>query len=106
MDAEQELFNTECCSGTGHTVRDGGNHINIVVLNKKAFSPFLSAHDFWLDQKKRPLRACAVLCDACMRESREPIWAVGKNEDGAAIYRMPVCELGHWAYEETYEGIS
>lgn len=97
---EQQLWDIECCSGTGHSIRDGGSHINIVVLNKKAFSQFLAAHDFWLDGKKRPPRVAAVLCDACMHDNREPVWAVGKDEDGGPIYRVPVCELGDWAYEE------
>lgn len=100
IDTEQQLWNVECCSGTGHTIRDGGNHINIVVLNKKAFSPFLAAHDFWFDGKERPPKAAAILCDACMRERCEPFWAVGKDEDGGPIYRVPVCELGEWVYEK------
>lgn len=100
MDTKQELLGIECCSGTGHTIRDGGSRINIVVLNKKAFSSFLAAHDAWLDGKKRPPRAIALLCDACLREEREPFWAVGKNEDGGPIYRVPVCELADWIFEE------
>lgn len=100
MDSEQELFDVECCSGTGHAVRDGGSRIKIVVLNKKAFSPLLAAHDFWLDGRKRPPRAVAILCDACMRERREPIWAVGRDEDDGPIYRVPVCELADWVYEK------
>ena len=100
MDSEKELLNVECCSGTGHTVRDGGSHINVVVLNKKGFSQFMVAYDIWLDGRKRPSRATAVLCDACIREKREPFWAVGKDEDGGPIYRVPVCELGDWVYEE------
>lgn len=103
MDAEKELWDVECCSGTGHTIRDGGSRINIVILNKKAFSPLMAAQDIWLDRKERPPRAVAILCDACMRESREPIWAVGKDEDGGPVYRVPICELADWVYEK--EGI-
>ena len=110
-DAVQELWDVECCSGTGHTIRDGGSHINIMVLNKKAFSRFMVAHDFWLklesllkatslDGKERPPRAFAVLCDTCRHEKREPFWAVGKDENGGPIYRVPVCELGDWVFEE------
>jgi len=99
-DTKQELFDCLCCCGSDHKVRDGGSHINIVVLNKKAFSKFMVAHDFWLDGKKRPPRAAAILCDACMRENREPIWAVGKDGDSKPIYRVPVCELGDWIYEQ------
>ena len=103
MDSEQELLNVECCSGTGHIVRDGGSHINIVGLNKKGFSRFMVAHDFWHDGRKRPPWAAAILCDACLHENREPVWAVGKDEDDGPIYRVPVCELGDWVYEK--EGI-
>lgn len=99
-DTEQELLDIECCSGTGHTIRDGGSYINVVVLNRNAFSPFLVAHDAWLDGKKRPPRATALLCDACLREEREPVWAVGKDEDGGPIYRVPVSELADWIFEE------
>ena len=99
-DTIQEFLDIECSSGTGHTIRDGGSHINLVVLNKKAFSPFLAAHDAWLDGKKRPLRAIALLCDACIRGERGPFWAIGKDKDGGSIYRVPVCELADWVFEE------
>ena len=105
LDTEQGLWDVECCSGTGHTIRQGGSHINIVVLNKKAFSRFLAAHDFWLDGKKRTPRATAILCDACMGE-KEPLWAVGKDDDGGQIYRVPICELADWVFEDAHEGIS
>jgi len=100
MDTEQEFLDLECCSGTGHTIKDGGSHINIVILNKKAFSRFLVAHDAWRDGKKRLPRATAVLCDTCLREKREPVWAVGRNKDGEPIYRVPICELADWIFEE------
>ena len=103
-DTEKELWNIECCSGTGHTVRDGGTHINIIVLNKKAFSRFMAAHDSWLDGKQRTPRAAAILCDTCLRENREPFWAVGKDDDNGPIYRVPVCELGDWVFEEVESG--
>lgn len=71
MEDSEELWNIQCCSGTGHTVRDGGSHINIVCLNKKGFSQFMVAYDIWLDGRKRPPRATAILCDNCMREKRD-----------------------------------
>lgn len=96
---QQELWNIECCSGTGHTIREGGSHINLVVLNKKASSKFMIAYDAWLDGKKRPPRAMAVLCDRCMGEKQDPIWAVGKDGE-KPIYRIPLAELEDWSYEE------
>lgn len=95
-----ELFDCLCCCGSDHTVREGGSHIAMVVLNKNAFSQFLAAQDFWLDGKKRPPRAVAILCDNCMRDHLEPIWAVGRDKGGEPIYRVPVCELGDWIFEE------
>lgn len=96
----QKLWNVECCSGTGHTIRDGGSHINIVVLNKKAPSKFMMAFDFWLDGKDRPPRAMAVLCDKCQPEGLKPLWAVAVDGDDMPIYRIPVAELEDWFYEE------
>lgn len=72
MDTEKQLWDIECCSGTGHTIRDGGSHINFVVLNKKAFSKYMVAYDIWLDNKERQPRAMAVLCDKCVQEKKEP----------------------------------
>jgi len=98
-DTEQLLWDIECCSGTGHTVREGGSHINIVVLNKKAFSKYMRAYDIWLDGKECPPRAAAALCDKCLREKREPVWALVRDGDDKPIYRIPVAELGDWSYE-------
>lgn len=97
----EKLWDIECCSGTGHTIREGGSHINVVVLNKKAFSKFMIVYDAWLDGKDRPPRALAVLCDRCMREKRDPVWALASDGDSKPIYRIPVSELEDWSYEET-----
>jgi len=99
-DTERQLWGIECCSGTGHTIKEGGSHINFVVLNKKAFSKYMVAYDFWLNGKERPLRAMAVLCDRCWHEGREAIWALAKDGDDKPIYRIPVAELGNWSYEQ------
>ena len=76
----------------------GGTHINIVVLNKKAFSPYMSAFDLWLDGKERLPRAAAVVCDWCMMEKRPPRFAIERDSDGGPIYRVPIEELGDWEY--------
>lgn len=98
-DSQKELWDVECCSGIGHTVREGGNHINFVVLNKKGASKYMVAFDAWLDGNERPPRATAALCDKCLREKREPVWALARDGDDKPIYRIPVAELEDWNYE-------
>jgi hypothetical protein len=95
----KELFDVECCAGTGHTVREGGGHVNLVVLNKKAHSKFLVAYDIWLDGKERPPRAVAAICDSCARERKKPLFALARDGDKTSIYRIPVAELGDWSLE-------
>jgi len=96
-DSEKQLWDIECCSGNSHTVREGGSHINIVVLDKKAPSKYMAAYDFWLDGKERPPRASAVLCDRCLKEGRAPLFALARDGDDTPIYRIPVAELEDWS---------
>jgi hypothetical protein len=99
-DSFQQFWNLECCSGTGHTIKEGGSHVNFVVLDKKGTSKYMVAIDAWLDGKERPPRAMAVLCDKCQQEGRKPLWAVVRDDGDKPIYRIPVAELEDWSYEE------
>ena len=98
---DHEFFRLPCCCNPDHTIRDGGRFINIIVLNKKAHSKFLSAHDFWLDGKRRQPRAAAFICDRCLEAHREPLYAYCRDNDDQEPYRVPVCELEDWTMENS-----
>jgi hypothetical protein len=85
-----------CCCADDHTVGQGGEHINLVQLDKLAEWPFMTAMNVLVPESKDHSLASAVVCDRCIAEGREILYAV-KGEpgpDGEAVYtRVPVSEL-------------
>ena len=98
---ESDLFDLPCCCDPTHTVREGGRHINVVVLDKKAHSKYLCAHNFYFDGKRRHPRVTAVVCDSCIAAKKWPIYVYCLDDDCQRPYQVPVCELGDWTMENS-----
>lgn len=94
----------ECCAGCGHTIRQGGARINILVLDKRAHTALMAAYDIWLDGKRRLPRALAIVCDRCLADKREPRYSVARDYHRGPIYRVPIAELGDWTYDDEGSG--
>lgn len=95
---KEALFETFCCSGLGHKVKEGGRHINLVALRKKAISRYLTIHTLWPDGKQRPPKAAAVMCDECIRKKVKIKFAVAKDSDEGSVYTVPIADLEDWNY--------
>lgn len=95
MSDSDELWDCLCCCGEGHTVRDGGSHINLVMLRKLAKWPYLATVNFLIPESKKYPLANAVVCDRCLEEKREIKYAMAgiDGEGGAHYYRVPITEL-------------
>jgi len=95
-DAEELLFNAPCCAGEGHTVRQGGSHINVVQLDRLATWPFMTAINVLVAKSRDYPLAAAVVCDRCL-ETKADIKYAMKGEpgpDGEPVYtRVPLAEL-------------
>jgi len=84
-----------CCCGNDHTVRQGGNHINLIVLKKLAKWPYLAAMNFMVPGSAKYPLASAVVCDRCLNEKREIKYAMAGVEgpDGSEYYQVPLSQL-------------
>jgi len=84
-----------CCAGEGHTVRQGGSHINIIQLRKLAKWPYLAASNFLVAESTKYPLACALVCDRCLEEKQEIKYAMAgvEGKDGAEYYRVPITQL-------------
>lgn len=94
MDSDK-LWDCLCCAGEGHTIKEGGRHINLVMLEKKAEWPYLAAINFLVPGSEKYPLTSAVVCDRCLREKREIKYAMAgiEGKDGAEYYRVPLEEL-------------
>ena len=95
MEDSDKLWDCLCCAGEDHTLREGGTHVNLVILRKLAKWPYLSAKNFLVPESEKYPLAMAVVCDRCMSEKREIKYAlVGRQGgNGTEYYRVPVSEL-------------
>lgn len=93
---DERLWGCLCCAGEGHTIKDGGSHINIVTLKKLAKWPYLAQMNFLVPKSKDYPLASAVICDACLEAKKEIKYAMAgvKDDNGEAkYYRVPLDEL-------------
>lgn len=96
MSDTDKLWDCLCCCGEDdHTVRQGGSHINLIVLKKLAKWPYLAAVNFMVPGSAKYPLASAVVCDRCLNEKREIKYAMAGVEgpDGAEYYRVPLSQL-------------
>lgn len=95
MNDSDKLWDCLCCCGEDHTVREGGSHINFVMLRKLAKWPYLASVNFLVPESAKHPLANAVVCDRCLEEKRKIKYAMAgmKGEDGAEYYRVPKTDL-------------
>ncbi len=95
MTSQEQLFNSPCCAGDGHTIRQGGSHINIITLRKAPTWPYLALSNFLVPESKHHPLACAVVCDSCLIAKKEIKYAMAgvDNNGGVRYYRVPLIEL-------------
>jgi hypothetical protein len=98
MNDSDRLWDETCCCEPdgGHLIREGGSHINLAMLKKKADWPYLAAMNFLVPGAKENPLAMAVVCDRCLDEKREIRYAIGGrpgNNGQAEYFRVPVDEL-------------
>lgn len=93
--AEKNLFAAPCCAGEGHTVQEGGSHINLVQLEKLATWPYLAAMNVLVPGSEHHPLAMAVVCDRCLEAGAEIKYAMkGEPGVGGEVYtRVPLGEL-------------
>ena len=85
-----------CCADSNHTIREGGSHINLVMLKKLARWPYLAAFNVLVPESTNYPLANAVVCDRCLDKKREIKYAMAgePGENGEArYYRVPIGEL-------------
>lgn len=92
-----ELWNLSCCCGSdGHTIREGGDHINLVQTRKLARWPYMTASNFLVPESTKYPLAVAVVCCRCLAD-KKPILYVTVGEDdeygGVKYSRVPIEEL-------------
>lgn len=96
MEDSDKLWDCLCCCGDDHKVRDGGSHINLVMIRKLAKWPYLAGFNFLVPESKEYPLANAIVCDRCMEEKREIKYAMagvpGENGE-ASYYRIPIDDL-------------
>lgn len=90
-----KLWECPCCCGEDHTIREGGNHINLVMLRKLAWWPYLTQVNILMPESVEYPLASAVVCDRCLKEKRDIKYAMAgiEGEGGAHYYRVPINEL-------------
>ena len=95
MEDSDKLWDCLCCAGDDHTIREGGKHINLVMLKKLARWPYLAAMNFLVPESAKNQLATAVVCDRCMKEKAEIKYAMAgiEGDDGVEYYRVPIDEL-------------
>jgi len=91
----RKLWDCPCCAGEGHTLRQGGSHINIIPLRKLAKWPYLAVTNFLVPESTKYPLACAVVCDRCLEEGQELKYSMAavERQDGAEYYRIPITQL-------------
>lgn len=96
MSDSDKLWDMPCCCGDdGHTVAQGGSHINLVMLKKLAKWPYLAAENFLVPESEKYPLANAVVCDRCLKAKIEIKYAMAGRQgpDGAVYERVPINEL-------------
>jgi len=96
MNDSDRLWNELCCCSDGHTVRQGGSHINLVQLKKLAKWPYMSFINVLVPESFDYPLASAVVCDRCLEENREIKYAIAGRDGGnghAEYFRVPLDEL-------------
>lgn len=90
-----KLWDCLCCAGEGHTIRQGGSHINVMQLRKLATWPYLTSINFLVPGSEKYPLATAVVCDNCLKERQEIKYAMAgiEGKDDAEYYRVPIGEL-------------
>jgi len=90
------LWDELCCCGEDHTIREGGSHINLVMVRKLAKWPYLAQFNVLVPESKNYPLATAVVCDRCLDEKREIKYVIGGRDSGnghVEYFRVPMGEL-------------
>jgi len=91
MDVRKVKEKVNCCA-CGEPMKSS-KHINMVGLDKRATWEYPSWGVMSASHSYEPLRACAILCDNCVKRGKLPRFAVEWSENCETVEYHPIDDL-------------